>query len=137
MTQLNFHNEINETFAYATLPIIQKLIVAYKAWYEFLPHIPKTSRYTLGSKIDNCFLEIIEFLFFASCLNKQEKLPYLREASIKLDLLKFLLQVGWEFKTLDNKKYILLSKHLNEIGRMLGGWNKKLLKENSALSGVK
>jgi len=28
----------------------------------------------------------------------------------------------WESKALDNKKYVLLSQKLDEIGKMLGGW---------------
>ena len=44
----------------------------------------------------------------------------------KLDLLKFFTQISWEMKSLDNKKYVTLSELLNEIGRMLGGWNRQL-----------
>lgn len=51
-----------------------------------------------------------------------EKLPYLQKAIKRLDVLKFFFQVAWEIKFLDNKKYIAMSEHLNEIGRMLGGW---------------
>ncbi len=35
----------------------------------------------------------------------------------------------WETKSLDNKKHIALSERLNEIGRNLGGWREKLLKD--------
>jgi len=76
----------------------------------------------LGGKIDSLFIEIIELLFVASYLGKQEKLPYLQKAIRKLDVLKFFFQVSWEIKALDNKKYISISERLNEIGRMLGGW---------------
>jgi hypothetical protein len=41
-------------------------------------------------------------------------------------LLKFFLQVAWEIKALDNKKYIRLSEKLDEIGKMLGGWLKSI-----------
>jgi len=37
----------------------------------------------------------------------------------------------WETKSLDNKKYIALSIKIEEIGRMLGGWNGQLQKQNS------
>jgi len=101
-------------------------------WHEFLPHISKTSRYSLGIKIDNLFIETTEYIFIASRLTKDQKMPFLRKASFKLDLLKFFLQIIWEIKSLDDKKYILLSGHLNEIGKMLGGWigsvNSKLAK---------
>ena len=75
------------------------------------------------------FIETMESLFVASYLSKEMKLPYLRKAATKLDLLKFFLQVSWEIHVLDNKKYTALSEKLNEIGRMLGGWIKGLEKK--------
>jgi len=115
-----------------TLTIIQHLIATYKLWHEFLPHIPKDSRYTLGIKIDGLFVEMIELIFIASYLSKNQKIPYVQKAIAKLDLIKFFLQITWEIKALDNKKYIILSEKLNEIGKMLGGWYRQLSKENLA-----
>jgi hypothetical protein len=37
----------------------------------------------------------------------------------------------WETKSLDDKKYITLSVILDEVGKMLGGWNGQLIKQNS------
>ena len=70
-------------------------------------------------------MEIIENIFIAQHKTRDQKSIYLNKASDKLDILKFLLQIAWEIKELDNKKYILLSEKLNEIGRMLGGWQKQ------------
>ena len=39
--------------------------------------------------------------------------------------------VLWEAKSIDNKKYLALSVKIEEIGKMLGGWNGQLLKQNS------
>ena len=89
-----------------------------------MPHIPKTSRYTLGNKIDDLFLKTIEYALLASYLHRAEKLPLIKQAVVKLDLLKFFLQVAWEIQALDSKKYINLSKLLDEIGKMFGGWFK-------------
>lgn len=136
MAQFDFHNnkQVKEsththTHTQQVLPIIQRFITVYKLWDEFRDHFPKKSRYTLGAKTDMLFLDTIESLFIASYLSKHEKLPYLRKASIKLDLLKFFLKIMWELKALDNKKYIVLSEQLEEIGKMLGGWIKGLQKE--------
>ncbi len=108
------------------LSILQKFIAVYKLWDEFKKSFPKQSRFTIGMKIDVLFLDIVELLFIASRLPKEQKLPYLNKASIKLDLLKFFLQIAWEIKAIDTKKYITLSEYLNEIGKMLGGWIKGL-----------
>ena len=115
-------SEINPIPNRATLPILKRLITVYKAWHETMPNLAKTSRYTLGEKIDALFLEVIELVYTASFLPKEEKLPYLQKAMAKTDLLKFFFQIGWEIKSLDVKKYIMFSEQLDEIGRQLGGW---------------
>ena len=127
MSQLDFHkNFTSNPPSRFSLSLIQKLVQAYKLWHSFLAVFPKSSRYTLGIKIDSLFLEVIELIIKASYSNKLEKFISLKNASVKLDLLKFFLQITWEIKSLDNKKYILISEKLNEIGKMLGGWIKAL-----------
>ncbi len=130
MAELNFHKNFsgNAPPHRTNLTIIQKLIQTYKLWDEFKNHFPKKSRYTLGAKIDTIFVDTIELLFIASYLGKEQKFPYLQKAGGKIDLLKFFLQIAWELKVIDNNKYITLSRQLDEIGKMLGGWIKGLLK---------
>lgn len=100
-------------------------------WHGYHLTIPKTHRYTLGQRIDNVFVELIEAIATASFLSRAEKLPYVRRAIQKTDMLRILLMILWETKSLDNKKYIALSVKLDEIGKMLGGWNGQLTKQNS------
>ncbi|MBU3895869.1 four helix bundle protein [Patescibacteria group bacterium] len=130
MAQLNFHSQNNYSSkpppSHFSLSIIQKLTQVYKLWHGYLPDFPKDSRYTLGAKVDSLFLGVIEEIIKASSSDKTEKLIFLKTASVKLDLLKFFLQITWEIESLDNKKYIRLSEKLGEIGKMLGGWIKSL-----------
>lgn len=105
---------------------------AYKLWTEYLQHLPKTSRYTLGAKIDALFLECIILIFRASHTPKERKLEILKEVSARFDLIKFILQVAWRSNVLEQKKYIALSTPLDEIGRMIGGWYQKCLKETQS-----
>ncbi|MBI2097935.1 MAG: four helix bundle protein [Candidatus Vogelbacteria bacterium] len=112
------------------LPIIERLVTAYKLWHGFQVHIPKVPRYSLGIKIDRLFIEVIELVF--NTLQTNEKMSPLESASQKMDTLKFMLRVAWETGVLDDKKYTSLSEELNEVGRQLGGWLKKVQKENSA-----
>lgn len=92
-------------------------------WYGYYQILPKLHRHSLGQRIDNLFVEIIETTAIASFLPKAEKQPYIRLAIKKVDALKILLMVLWETKSLDNKKYIAVSLKVDEIGRMLGGWS--------------
>ena len=105
---------------------------AYSIWQNYLLNFPQTIRYTFGGKIDNTFIEIIESVFIAAHQSqsrereRESKLNFLQTASNKLDLLKFFLQIAWQIKALDNKKYIAISEKIYEIGRMLGGWERSL-----------
>lgn len=78
---------------------------------------------------------MIEAISIATFLDKTEKLPWIRLAIRKLDTIKVLFLILWETKSLDTKKYIHISQPLEEIGKMLGGWNgqvsKSLEKQNS------
>lgn len=130
MSELNFHNARSSMPPpNEVLPVVQKLLKTYKLWHGYLPHFGKDSRYTAGYKIDSLFLETIEPILIASKLNRIQKTPYIQKAISKLDLLKFFLLLSWEIKALDDKKYIILSENISEIGRMLGSWLKQLNKQ--------
>lgn len=107
-------------------PVILKLKDAYGTWQEYLKHVPKQNRYTLGSKIDSVFLNAIEYCFLASYAPKDTKIGLLSRTIYRVDLLKLLLQLAWDVRALDTKKYATLSEALDEVGRMLGGWKKGL-----------
>jgi len=112
------------------LPLLERMKTVYIIWFSYYQKLPKTHRYTLGEKIDGIFIDIIETIAAASFLNKGGKAPYVRLAIRKTDTLKVLLLVLFETKSLDAKKYINLSTKLEEIGRMLGGWNGQLTRQN-------
>jgi len=99
-------------------------------WHDYHATLPKTHRHSLGTKIDNIFVEIIEAVAAAQFLQRHEKMPFVRFAIKKTDTLKVLLLILWESKSLGNKKYIALSARVEEFGRMLGGWNGQLAKQN-------
>lgn len=119
------------------LPALQRLKDAYLLWFQYYQTLPKTHRHSLGQRIDNLFVEIIENVAFASFLPRDAKQPYVQLAIQKTDTLKILLMVLWETKSIDNKKYVTLSIKIEEVGRILGGWNGQLLKQNFPLSGKK
>lgn len=98
-------------------------------WYECLNLLPKVHRYSLGQRIDTLLVEAIESVSVASFLVREEKLPYVKVGMRKMDTVKVLLMILWETKSIDDKKYIALSGPLDEIGRMLGGWNGQLTKQ--------
>jgi hypothetical protein len=113
------------------LPLLERIKSAYVLWHEYHSTLPKTHRYSLGGKIDTLFVEAIEAVSAAAFLSRDEKMPYVRLAVRKVDVVKLLLMVLWETKSLDTKKYVALSERMDEVGKMLGGWQGQLKKQNS------
>lgn len=114
------------------VPVVLKLKDAYGLWQKYLTDFPKANRYTLGSKIDDVFLYAIEYCFLASYANLTEKPVLLDRAISRVDLIKLLLQLAWNVRALDTKKYSILSEALLEVGRMLGGWRKNIKNKTPA-----
>lgn len=108
--------------------VLEKTIQTYKLWLEFYKHIDRKLRFSLVKKTDDLLFEIIELIFTAGISKIEEKQYYIEKSLAKLDILKLFLRILWETKAIDNKKYMNISKPLNEIGKMLGSWNKNLLK---------
>jgi len=106
--------------------VLSKAKNAYSLWFQALADFPKVYRYNLGGKIESCFLSLLENTFITAYLSGERKSTQLSLAILKLDSLKFFLQLAWENKCLSNIKYSTLSEDLNEVGRMLGGWKKGL-----------
>lgn len=96
-----------------------------------MPHIPRSSRYTLGNRIENKFIDLLESTYRAYFASKEHKSIHIVRAIALLDILKFLLQIAWEGKVIGNGKYIELSESLSEVGKMLGGWKKGLETKNA------
>jgi len=112
------------------VPVLLKLKQVYLIWFKNYQTLPKTHRYSIGQKIDSLFIDTMEAISVATFLNKTEKQPWIRLAIRKVDTVKLLLMILWENKTLEEKKYIDLSITLNEVGKMLGGWNGQIEKQN-------
>ncbi len=112
-----------------TPQVLQKTQSVYKMWFVVYTDFPRIHRYTLGAKIEEYFLLLLEHIFFALYLSTEKKVVRLEYAIGKLDALKFFLQLAHENKCIPEKRYIEISVLLQEIGRMLGGWKKGIEKK--------
>jgi hypothetical protein len=104
--------------------VILKLKETYRFWIALYHDFPKVERYGIGNKIEQTFLDILEFTFCLSYLSPEHKIPLLNKAITKLDTIKFFTQLSWEGKLITTEKYSILLSGLEEIGRQLGGWKK-------------
>lgn len=109
------------------IPIIQKIKELYKLFYGYLALFPKKDKYALGVKCELYVIATMELLLSAGSAPKEEKRELIKQANVKFDALKIFLRLAYELRLLDAKKNINLQTYIQEIGRMLGGWQRSLL----------
>lgn len=109
------HNEI---------PAIQKAYDLYKNVHEYTKKFPKGDKYSLGERLKNVILEILELLMEAESAKRDWKEQALEKVNRKLGIAKLLIRLSNDIHILDDKKYLALIEKLMEIGRMIGGWMK-------------
>lgn len=108
------------------IPIIKNLYELYKIFYSYSVLFPKKDKYTLGSKCEMYIITTLELLLEASCAYREEKLELIKKANIKFDALKLFIRLLKDLDIIDDKKYFELQKRIQEIGKMLGGWQRSL-----------
>jgi hypothetical protein len=106
--------------------ILNRIKDGYLIWMNIVPHIPKTARYTIGVRIENKFLNLLELAYAAYFIEKERKAEKISMCIFELDILKFLISTSWEAKCMSHKQYEEIALNLDEVGKMLWGWKKSL-----------
>lgn len=114
------------TTPYSTTSVVHHLKEAYLIWLRIVPHMPKGARYTIGARIENTFLDLLEKTYASYFTEKEAKYKKVTGCVILLNSLKFLLSIAWEAKLLSHKQYEEIAFKLNDVGKMLGGWRKNI-----------
>lgn len=105
------------------MPLVHKICEFYKLFHKYLILFPKQERYTLGQKIENTVLEILELILSAGFAGIYKK-EILRKANNKIDLLKYLVRIAHETDSIKIKNYLALEEIILNIGKMIGGWQR-------------
>lgn len=103
---------------------------------NIVPHMAKGARYTIGTRIEDKFLDLLELSYITYFTQKEKKSEKISECILILDTLKFLISVAWEGKLISNKQCEDLAVKMDEVGKMFGGWKKNVNnpeKKNHAL----
>lgn len=106
------------------IPILRRTYELYQTFHGMQGVVPKSARYTLWQRSENLILDVLEGIISASLLPRSEKLPELHRVSTKLNMLRVFLRLTKDTKVLDLGKCVRLQQIVDDIGRMLGGWQK-------------
>lgn len=104
------------------IPILNKTYDLYKTLNQYRNQIAKTDRHTIYERIERTTLDIIEHLYLAGHAQPSQRTLILEKASAKLNLLRLLIRLMKDTKSLQTKQYITTQTIIDDIGRQLGGW---------------
>lgn len=108
---------------YSHLPIFQKAydltLVIYRATAKF----KREYKYTLGAKLKETIIEFLDWVIRAN--SERAKTPALKEADMRLERLRIYVRLGYDLEVIGVRKYEVLCRQMDELGKMLGGWMKQ------------
>ena len=93
-------------------------------WYgERTERFPKPLRVTLGDRIDEKLLDMLELGVRARYTRRPTQL--LRELNTELAVLRYLTRLAHDRGCLATSQYEFAARAIDEIGRQVGGWLKQ------------
>ena len=107
-----------------TPPIVQK---AYEATLWLIPkagRFPRTQRFTIGDRIIDNSLDLLEALTAAAYATNAERATLLGQANQRINGLRYLLRLAKDLRLMNTEAYGHGAELLDEVGRMLGGWRR-------------
>ncbi len=89
-----------------------------------LDQFPRNRRFTLGGRLETGLLDILQLLTEAAY--SKQKWALLKQANMKLAVLRHLWRVCLELKVINLKRYEYGSRLMLELGAQIGGWQKSV-----------
>jgi hypothetical protein len=86
-------------------------------------NFPKSERFTLVADLKRSLTRMLEMVIRAN--KTRNKIPVLFDIDTELDVFRSLVRLSLRLKFISPKQYEILSRKVNEFGRLLGGWIKQ------------
>jgi hypothetical protein len=108
------------------LPIINRAQDLYEKTQKICAELPSLKRQTLGRRLEDAILDLLELLIMAKSAPKAHKSLYLIKATAKTELIHFYIRILLTQELANETTLHQLQANTAEIGRMLGGWRKSV-----------
>lgn len=92
--------------------------------YEILAYIPKYQKHALGADIRNTMTTMLRLTYRLA--RRYHKKTTLEDLIIEVDVLKSQVLLASESRYIDAKKHARWAKLNDEIGRIVGGWKRRI-----------
>jgi len=108
------------------LPVINRTQELYEAVSKITCKLPALQQRTIGKRLENSILLLLELLIMAKHAPSAHKGAYLVKASAQAEIVQFQLRILMNQKLANETTLHQLQAKVAEIGRMLGGWRKSV-----------
>lgn len=106
------------------LKIRQKTEDMIQYGYIAVRQFPKAERHVLSQEIRQTMWRLLRLIVI--CNRRYHKKTTMQDLDAELDLLRSQVRLAKDLGYLPFKKYEHWARHLDEIGRMIGGWFRSL-----------
>lgn len=113
----------------SNLKIYQKYLELLYYSNNLVRKYPKSENFTLVTEIkQSLYVGLRNLMYAIKCYQKNDKLKYLNEFDINLNLLKIQIRLSYKYKYITLQNYQTWSTLITDICNMLGGWISSCLK---------
>lgn len=109
---------------FSHLPLFVKVYELIKIFYRIVQQFPKEYKYNLGAEMQKIIWEILDEVVRTNSLTDGDKKPGLEKISLLFDQFKLRFRLAYDLGIVPEKKFIFIQTRLEEVGRMIGGWQK-------------
>ncbi|MDD3919376.1 MAG: diversity-generating retroelement protein Avd [Candidatus Pacebacteria bacterium] len=110
---------------YDKLVLFQKIYDLILEIHPIIITFPKNERFTLGQKMENTLLSILEIVIVINL--KKVSSNYFRKIDVELQKLKIFIRLSKDLRFISIKTYGSLEEKVVEIGKILGGFERVLV----------
>jgi hypothetical protein len=104
-------------------PLFKKTYDMIRWVNEETTKFPKSQRFTLAQRIQDESLELLKC--FISARRGLEVEKNFKQADVQLETIRLLFRLAKDLALLSLKKYEIINKMVDELGKLLGDWQKR------------
>lgn len=112
--------------SYNDLVIFQKTYDLILWSYPVINQFPKTQRFVLGQQIESTLVIILKKMIHANKERGEKRMEIIKEISVNIDEIFILFRLAKDLRMISVKKYGISAEKINEVAKLLGGWQKQL-----------
>mgnify|MGYP001365042028 FL=1 len=110
-------------YNYNDLFLFQKVYDLVLWFHPILNRFPKSQKFVLAQRIENCLIEILEDLVKLNSQKFRSEM-LIENLNIKIDRLRILVRLAKDLKFISIKSYGVFAEKITEVGKLLGGFKK-------------